>query len=146
MRKRATKTTSSNITYGQVLTPLNEFERSMVFYKRAGIRVCLYQPMSITHHDDDPFELDWGDHDGIRVLNAHLIISLRKSKLRKVYFAIKEAEFLTGGLISDRRDEQKDWNQSGWQVSNQIIVKGSWLLLDSTCKSTPLLLLAMRKG
>ena len=43
------------------------------------------------------------------VLNAPLIISLRKSKLRKVYLAIKEAEFEleSGGVIPDRRDEQK---------------------------------------
>ena len=36
-------------------------------------------------------------------------MSLRKSKLRKVYLAIKEAEFEleSGGVIPDRRDEQK---------------------------------------
>ena len=44
------------------------------------------------------------------VLNDPLIISLRKSKLRKVYLAIKEAEFEleSGGVISDRNDEQKN--------------------------------------
>ena len=84
MGKRATKINSSEMTKGQVLTPLNQFKRSMVFYKRAGISLCLYQPLSITHHDDDAFELDLGDYVAIRVLNAPIIISLRKSKLRKV--------------------------------------------------------------
>jgi len=95
------------------------------------------QPLSITHHDDDPFELDWGDHVGIRVLNAPLIINLRKSKLRKVYLPIKEAEVELEGWYQTEGMNKKEWNQSGWQVSNQIFIKGSWLLLDSTCKSTP---------
>ena len=56
----------------------------MVFFKCAGIRVCLYQPLSITHHYDDPFEPDKGDPVGIRVLNAPFIISFRKSELGKV--------------------------------------------------------------
>ena len=43
------------------------------------------------------------------MLQAPLITSLIKSKLRKVYLAIKEAEFEleSGGVIPDRRDEQK---------------------------------------
>ena len=36
------------MTQGQVLNPLIEFQRSMVFYTRAGIRVYLHQPLFIT--------------------------------------------------------------------------------------------------
>ena len=94
------------------------------------------QPLSMTHYDDDPFELDWGDHIGIRVLNACLIISLRKSKLRKVYFVSMEAEFELEGWYQTEGKNKKDWNQSGWKVLNQFCVKESYLLLDSTCKPT----------
>ena len=40
------------------------------------------------NHDNDPFELDGGDHVGIRVLNASLIIRLRKYELRKIYWQV----------------------------------------------------------
>ena len=73
------------------------------------------------------------------VLNAPFIICLRKSKLRKIYLAIKEAEFEleSGGVMPDRRVEQKGIKSIRTTGVKPNFFKGSLLLLDSTCKFTP---------
>ena len=60
------------------------------------------------NHDDNPFQLDCGDHVGIGDFYAPLIIRLRKSKLKQVYLPSKEYQNFAGRVISNRRDEQKD--------------------------------------
>ena len=47
----------------------------MVFNKRAWIDKGMSLQLSITHHDDDPFEVDWGNHIDIN----HIVIRVQMS-------------------------------------------------------------------